>query len=76
MIFILTFRGKELVLTCIEIEPGRMQAVTHVTTCGTWKLANTGQSGAQRGKDWVVVTLCYPLNPPLPEAKPKVGLSR
>lgn len=51
-------------------------AVTHVTTCGTWKLANTGQSGAQRGKDWVVVTLCYPLNPPLPEAKPKVGLSR
>ena len=30
MIFILTFRGKELVLTCIEIEPGRMQAITHV----------------------------------------------
>lgn len=29
-IFILTFRVKEVLLTCIEIEPGRMQAGNHV----------------------------------------------
>lgn len=48
--------------------------VSHVTTCRTWKLASTGQSRAQRRKDWVLVT-CQLSHLSLPEAKPRVGFS-